>query len=96
MQILESCHSTWTFDPERMRYRRILREVIPGSRPVSTQWRPYFGLEIDADGESFTVVLNQEGTRLLRSRRHTAYCAQCEGNLTGEVSLADVNGALGR
>jgi len=79
-----------------MRFRRTLREVLPGSRPVSTQWRPYFGLEIDPDSEFFTVLLNEDGTRLLRSWRHTTPCLQCDGNVTGEVSLAEVHGALGR
>ena len=97
MQVFESCHSTWVFDAERMRFRRMLRDAAaPASHPVSTEWRPYFGLETDPGGESFTVLLNREGTRLLRSWRHTTDCAQCGAHVTAEMSLDDLSAALGR
>ena len=96
MPVIESCHSTWVFDEERMRFRRILRHIAPGAHPVSTDWRPYFELESEPDSEFFTVVLNREGTRLLRSWRHSTECTQCSQNVTAEMSLAELGSALGR
>ena len=47
--VFESCHSTWLFDTERMRFRRILKGLESGPRHVATDWRAYFGLEVDPD-----------------------------------------------
>jgi hypothetical protein len=91
--VLESCNSSWLFDTERMRYRRVLKGVDVGPRPTTTEWRPYFGLDLDPRSESFVVVLNPEGTRLLRSWRHTEHCAQCGGHQTAELSLDEVRAA---
>ena len=51
--VLESCHSTWIFDTERLRFRRILKGLALDAHAATTAWRPYFGLEIDPD---FRVV----------------------------------------
>ena len=92
--IFESCHATWLFDTESMRFRRILKGVEVDGQRVATQWHAYYGLEHDEDSESFTVLLNPEHTRLLRSWRHTAACTQCGGNVTAELSLEDLQSAL--
>lgn len=91
--VFESCNSTWVFDPEHMRFRRILKGIEVESRAVFTEWRPYFGLEALDDSEAFTVLLNPEGTRLIRSWRHTGDCAQCGGHVTAELSLEDIETA---
>jgi len=91
--VLESCSSTWFFDTERMRFRRVLKGVDVGRHPAVTDWRPYFGLDIDPRSESFVVMLNAEGTRLLRSWRHTERCTQCDARATAEVSLDEVRAA---
>jgi hypothetical protein len=92
--VFESCNSTWVFDAEHMRFRRILKGIEVDSRAVFTEWRPYFGLDAADDSEAFTVLLNPEGTRLIRSWRHTGDCAQCGGHLTAELSLDDIEAAL--
>ena len=38
--IFESCHATWIFDTEAMRFRRMLKGVEADGHPVVTQWRP--------------------------------------------------------
>lgn len=91
--ILESCHSTWVFDTERLRFRRILKGLDLDVTAASTAWRPYFGLELDPYSESFVVLLNPEGTRLLRSWRHVEHCPQCGGEATAELSIDDLRGA---
>ncbi len=91
--VLESCHSTWLFDTERMRFRRVLKGLDLDSPPAATGWRPYFGLDIDPTTESFVVLLNADGTRLLRSWRHVDHCAQCGGEATAELSLEDLRSA---
>ena len=91
--VLESCHSTWLFDTERMRFRRVLKGLHLDNHPASTGWRPYFGLDIDPVSESFVVLLNPEGTRLLRSWRHVEHCTQCGGEATGELSLDELRSA---
>ena len=91
--VLESCHSTWLFDTERMRFRRILKGLDLEARQASTAWRPYYGLEMDQYSESFVVLLNPEGTRLLRSWRHVDRCPQCGGEATAELSLEELRSA---
>jgi hypothetical protein len=93
--VFESCHSTWHFDTEGMRFRRILKGE-DGRHGVVTDWRPYHGLEADPGSEAFTVVLNPERTRLLHSWRHTRDCVQCGGHVTSELSLDAVRSAIGR
>ena len=91
--VLESCHSTWLFDREPRRFRRVLKGLDLDNLQASTGWRPYFGLDIDPVSESFVVLLNPEGTRLLRSWRHVDHCSQCGGEATGELSLDDLRTA---
>ncbi|MGH9044212.1 MAG: hypothetical protein ACRDVP_05150 [Acidimicrobiales bacterium] len=91
--VLESCHSTWLFDTDSMRFRRILKGLDMEARNASTAWRPYFGLELDEHSESFVVMLNPEGTRLLRSWRHVDHCPQCGGETTAELSIDELRAA---
>jgi len=91
--ILESCHSTWIFDTDRLRFRRILKGLALEAPAATTAWRSYFGLEIDPISESFVVLLNPEGTRLLRSWRHVEHCPQCGGDQTAELSLDELRSA---
>ena len=91
--VLESCHSTWLFDTERMRFRRVLKGLDLDSRTATTDWRPYFGLDLDPVSESFVVLLNEEGTKLLRSWRHVEHCSQCGGAATAELSLDELRTA---
>jgi hypothetical protein len=91
---LESCHSTWIFDARQLRFCRILRGIAVGQRRISTEWRSYWELEIDSHAKSFTVVLDEARTRLIRSSIHTAACAQCGGSPTTEVSLEDIQRAV--
>jgi hypothetical protein len=91
--VLESCHSTWIFDTEKMRFRRVLKGLALDVHAATTAWRSYYGLEIDPISESFVVLLNPEGTRLLRSWRHVEQCPQCGGNQTAELSLDELRSA---
>ncbi len=91
---LESCHSTWIFDTGRMRFRRILHDIDVGHRSVSTAWRPYFELQADPTAETFTVILNADRSRLIRSWRHTEDCVQCGGHRTSELSLDGIRNAV--
>ncbi len=92
--VFESCHSIWHFDSDRMRFRWVLKGVGSGHGEVLTEWRPYFGLEVDRRGEYFVVVLNADGSRLLRSWRHTRDCTECGGHVTTEHSLQDLRSAI--
>ncbi len=91
--VVESCNSTWLFDPTRLRFRRILKGLDLDVQHASTEWRPYYGLELDESSESFVVLLNPEGTRLLRSWRHVESCPQCDGQATEELSLEALRAA---
>ena len=92
--VLESCHSSWVFDFEGMRFCRVLKGIEVEDHLVVTHWRPYYGLVLSEDSEAFTVHLNPEGTRLIRSWRHTEDCPQCAGQVTSELSRADIEAAL--
>ncbi len=87
--VLESCHSTWLFDPEGHRFCRVLKGPRFGSS-VATQWRSYDHVLVYPDSDAFVVFLDSSGTRLLRSWRHTAHCDQCGGDVTAGQSLADL------
>ena len=91
---LESCHSTWILSPRHLLFCRILKGIAVGQRPISTEWRPYWDLEIDPHGKSFTLFLNESRTRLIRSSIHTEHCAQCAGSRTTEISLEDIHRAV--
>jgi hypothetical protein len=91
---LESCHSTWIFDARQLRFCRILRGISVAQRRISTEWRPYWELEIDPHDKTFTVVLDEARTRFVRSSIHTQQCAQCGGPPTSEVSLDEVHRAV--
>lgn len=86
-KILESCYSTWIFDLERMRYRRLLRDLYVGDRPVTTQWRRFYRLV--EDERAFTVELNQSGSRRIRCTYHTGTCEQCGASVGSEAHAED-------
>jgi hypothetical protein len=86
-RLLESCHSTWVFQPERMRFRRVPLGATVGITSES-EWQPYHRLDIDLSTGAFAVALNPEGTRLLRSWLHFEPCIHCQtGDETAELSL---------
>jgi len=91
---LESCHSTWIFDPRQLRFCRILRGVAVAGRRISTEWRPYWELEIDPHERNFTVSLNEARTRFVRSSIHTSDCAVRGASLTTEFSLDEIQRAV--
>jgi hypothetical protein len=88
---LESCHSTWIFDVRQLRFCRILKGIDVGHRRVSTEWRPYWDLELDPRGRSFTVFLDEARTHLIRTSIHTQSCSHCGGSQTTELSLDDIH-----
>jgi hypothetical protein len=88
---VDSCHSRWVFDTERRRFRRVPQGPGLELLMAMTEWRPYHDLHLDPDSESFVVVLNDAGTRMLRSWRHTgAVCPQCGASATAELSVEDI------
>jgi hypothetical protein len=92
--VLESCHSTWIFDSRQLRFCRILKGIEVRHRRISTEWRPYWDLEIDQDGESFTISLDEARTRLIRSSGHSPDCLPSAGNETIELSLEHIRHAV--
>jgi hypothetical protein len=96
MQIitLESCHSTWIFDTRQLRFCRILRGIAVGQRRISTEWRPYWDLEIEPHGRTFTVTLNEARSRLIRSTLHSSACGACGGTHTTELPLEQIGRAV--
>jgi hypothetical protein len=78
-----------------MQFRRILKGMDTEEHPVATHWQPFYGLEFKADSEVFTVLLNPSGTKLIQSWRHTGDCSQCAGHVTSELSLEEIESAIG-
>lgn len=76
LQRIESCHSVWTFDRERQRFRRSPR-FGTGAGSASSGWERFYGLEIDMATGAFSVSLDPMGSRLLRSWRHLDPCPHC-------------------
>jgi hypothetical protein len=93
---LDSCHSRWVFDTDRRRFRRVPKGPGLEVLMAMTEWRPYHDLLIDTESDSFVVILNEAGTRMLRSWRHTeAVCALCGATRTEELSVDDIAVARG-
>jgi hypothetical protein len=89
--VIESCHSTWVFDQANQQFRRLVKGDGDPNVVGATDWRPYFGLECDPTSDAFVVLLNQSGTRRLRSWRHLdGRCANCDRRDTTELSTRDI------
>ena len=84
MERIESTHSIWLFDAERMRFRRVPKGSDADSPSLDSDWEPYFALDVDHETGAFTVALNEDRTRLLRgattSRPRTAPRASSDSN----------------
>ncbi|HMK63140.1 MAG TPA: hypothetical protein VK386_05935 [Acidimicrobiales bacterium] len=85
MIAIESCHSTWFFDPVRMRFRRVVKGL--GEPWAATQWRPYYGLALEETSATFVITLDAAGRRFVRSWRHPPDCAECGEHPTAELAL---------
>ena len=88
--VVDSCHSTWLFDAPAKRFRRILKGLDVDPALAATEWRSYERLEFSETSDAFIVVLNEAGTRRIRSWRHIDGCEQCEGERTSELSVEDI------
>jgi len=87
VQVLESCHSLWIFEPERGRFRRVPRGTRLDMPSPENEWTPYYRLELDTTSGAFSVGLNPDDTRVLRSWLHVDPCRHCSADHTGELSL---------
>jgi hypothetical protein len=83
MERIQSTHSIWLFDVERMRFRRVPKGSDANAPSLDSDWEPYFALDVDSETGAFTVALNEDRTRLLRAWRDDV--ADREG--TGELKL---------
>jgi hypothetical protein len=87
--VIRSCNDTWLLDPSRNRFRRIPRNAPVSFLSEVGHWEPYERLEMAADSDDFTLVLNAAGSQRLRSFRHTVPCEQC-----GEGTVEAVTGGV--
>ena len=85
MRRIETANSIWYFDEERAHFRRVPRDAEEVFAR-SDDWQPYFGLEVDADSGSFTVLLDRDGTRRYRSWLAEAEPATVD-DATAEISV---------
>jgi hypothetical protein len=88
--VIESCHSTWMFDTDHHRFRRVLKGLDLGDDEASTGWRPYYRLDTDYRSDSFTVFIDPTGSRAVRAWRHVAGCPHCAGDVTAELPVAEL------
>jgi hypothetical protein len=87
VRVLESCHSLWIFEPGRGRFRRVPRGTRRGKPPQANEWTPDYRLELDASSGAFSVGLNADDTRVLRSWLHADPCRHCSSDQTSELSV---------
>ncbi len=92
--VLESCNSTWLFNEEKWEFKRVLKGLDLDNNSASTEWRKYFGLEVDDESDAFVIKLNESGSRLLRAWQHRDPCKQCGYTETSEISLAEIKDQL--
>ncbi len=83
MERIESTHSVWLFDTDRMRFRRVPKGTDADAPSLDSDWEAYFALDVDDETGAFTVALNDDRTRLLRAWRDDVPAP--EG--TGELNL---------
>ena len=88
MLVIESCNSTWLFDQDKARFRRVPRGTPLDMPAPDAEWQRFYRLEVDPDTDAFLVSLNESGSRLLRSFRHRPPCQQCEPEPHGTVELS--------
>lgn len=72
MERIDSTHSTWLFDTQRMRFRRLPKGADAAAPSLESDWQAYFALDVDPESGAFTVALNEDRTRLLRAWRDDA------------------------
>jgi hypothetical protein len=94
VRVLESCHSLWIFEPERGRFRRVPRGTRLDMPSPENEWTPYYRLELDTTSGAFSVGLNPDDTRVLRSWLHADPCRHCSADHTGELSLEALRRAV--
>ncbi len=88
MDRIDSTHSIWLFDTQRMRFRRLPKDADPAAPTLEADWQPYFALDVDAEKGTFTVALNEDRTRLLRAWRADTVTSDGTSELrTGEMEL---------
>jgi hypothetical protein len=87
VRVLESCHSLWVFESARGRFRRVPRGTRLDMPPQENEWTPYYRLELDASSGAFSVGLNPDDTRVLRSWLHVEPCRHCSSDQTSELSV---------
>lgn len=99
----ESCNTSWCFDQENLRFKRIPRpqgRQASKSDFVAVPWEEYFEINFSDTTDEFTVVLNKMESRLLRSWRHSENCVHCFGKKdtysTEEISVNQLKDLLGR
>lgn len=67
MTVVESYVYRWLFDTTNHRYRRVPRSMRLDVVESHTGWEHYEELRLNDATSSFTVVLNQERTRVLQA-----------------------------
>ena len=95
VRVLESCHSLWIFEPAKARFRRVPRGTRLDMPSPQNEWTPYYRLELDPSSGAFSVGLNPDDTRGLRSWIHSDPCRHCSGDQTGELSVEALRRTLG-
>jgi hypothetical protein len=85
--VLESCNSVWLFDPARRRFRRVPRGARLDMPSTESDWTVYYRLDLDPASGAFSVGLNADDTRVVRSWVHTEACRHCASDQTGELSV---------
>ncbi|MCC6340282.1 MAG: hypothetical protein IT197_09950 [Acidimicrobiia bacterium] len=90
MERIVSQHSIWHFDTDRRRFRRVPKGVADFEPVPDHVWEPYHRLDVDSDRGSFTVILNEAGTRLLEAWFETVSEA-AGGDSTAEMHLTAVD-----
>ena len=83
---LHSSHSTWLFDVEGKRFKRVPSEVDPVGPFATASWEEYHDFVVE--GDELTVILDDEGTRRLRARlRDDSAAAPTTEEKTQEIEL---------
>jgi hypothetical protein len=93
--VFESCELIWIIDTERHQLCRLAR--TPKLRAqLPAEWTTYERALFDDEKKSAIVMLDAQGTRMLRVRAHRLPCPDCGASSNDLVHTAELIGLAWR
>ena len=93
--VFESCELIWIIDTERRQLCRLARTAKMRAQ-LPAEWITYERALLDEETKSAIVLLDPQGTRMLRVRAHQLPCPDCGASSNDLVNTAELIGLAWR